>query len=232
MKQVKKAIAKLALKGDNAYSVKDLAMRIYEIDLEDIERRHNIPIVRAMKQLVEKHPQLVIYRGDSSGSPMIILDATSPMAQAVQRAKHASYWYNRVKPPGWKASDYWRTEGHDEAGIFQSIKKKDIRKGGSCYRAAMRRKAEIDGDEDAIAQFDKERAQFDKERVQLDKKSAEELAELAGKVNATEKGHTNDDAARAMTLLYEYSLTMDNDEDLTYDHDGKRLVFKVEDIPA
>ena len=39
---------------------------------------------------------------------------------------------------------------------------------------------------------------------------------------------TVDDAIKAIKVLYEYHLTMDNDDGLTYEHEGKQLAFKVE----
>ena len=204
MKQVKKTIADLVLKGDNAYTVKDLAMHIYDIELDDIERRHTTPVVRAMKKLVEEHPKIEIYRSyeGGSGTPMVILDVTSPMAHAMQQGK-TNYWYNKIKPPGWKAGNYWQAKG-SESDIIKGIKQKDLKKGSLAYDRADIAKAHIDGDEEKIAQHNKERA--------------EAFAALAAEFKADRPAPTVDAAIKAIKVLYEYHLTMDNDDGLTYEH--------------
>ena len=140
--KIERAIAHLFQTDvDDAYTVEDLAERVYTT-AETIEKKHRVAIIRAGKKICQRSPDWTWYIGENRGNTLVFFNLYNTLSYATARLKADMFNFYRHKDK--------RTNGKDARQIKKMLEPGGsyyghVRHGGAWWRHVQLRIADRDG---------------------------------------------------------------------------------------
>ena len=129
---------------DNAFNIEDLCERVYH-GLNRVEKKHRVAVLRAMRAVVRRRPDLDCMIGEGLGRPVVYYNPFNVMSYAMARLKtdYLRRYRNNDKRSRWPNT----TEVELLARLAEGGKEHHcVVEGGTWWRHAQERIAHRDGD--------------------------------------------------------------------------------------
>ena len=138
-----------------ALTTADIAMPWYRISQCEIRKKHRVAVIRAMKTVNAKNPQLRIYNGEGPEGQLIIFDSHNITSYALAMLKDDSFSQYQWSRYGW-----W-IKPKKERELRNRLRKDEryqelVKEGGSWWRHVEQYKAEDSGDRLSYLKYDRE----------------------------------------------------------------------------
>lgn len=139
---------------DRAFTTEELVLQVYP-GLNRAEKKHRVAVLRAMKRIHSRHPEIGEMRSESLGGQAVYFTITSVISYAMARAKADSLWgYASVdvrRPAHWKRSEAGLLVELEEGGRYYH----HVVPGGAWWQHVQSWTAEVEarraGDEERLA---------------------------------------------------------------------------------
>jgi hypothetical protein len=96
--RVERSIAAILDAAEGAFTVDDLAQRIYG---QSAEKKHRVAIIRAGKRLATRRPEVTWFRAGTNGGPFIFYRADRAASFAELRLRQWDLWRRERAARGW-----------------------------------------------------------------------------------------------------------------------------------
>ena len=137
-----------------ALTTADIAMPWYRISQSEIQKKHRVAVIRAMKTVTAKNPQLRIFNGEGPEGQLIIFDSHNVTSYALARLKDECWSQYQWSRYGWWVTPKKERELRNSLRVDERHQEL-MKEGGSWWRHVEQHKAEDSGDRLSYLKYDR-----------------------------------------------------------------------------